>query len=143
MADAFEKFKNSINRGVTVVSMKTSTSLEKARIKSQIDKLNDEIQRMMTAVGEAVYLMWSKGDTNFSKLNDHLQVITQKKEEIVALNTESAALDQRNCKILDNAADENGVSGADIVGNVCPGCNTTYAEGAKFCRKCGYKLLAE
>lgn len=140
MADALEKFKSSINRGVAAVSVKTSASLEKAKIKAQIDTLNSDVQKMMPAVGEAFYLMWQRGDTDFSRLYEHLEVIRQKKEEIAALNAEYAAVDQRNNQAL-NTAESTPISAAAMVsGSVCPNCGTAYAEGARFCRKCGNKL---
>ena len=84
MADAFEKFKSSINRGVTAINVKTNASLEKAKIKTQIETIQNEVQGMMGAVGEAVFLMWQRGDAEYSKLNNHLEVIRKKKAEIAA-----------------------------------------------------------
>ena len=141
MADAFEKLKSSFNRSVTAVSVKTSGSLEKAKLKTQIDALTSDVQRMMPALGEAFYLMWQKGDTDYSKLYEHLEVIRQKKEEIVALNAECAAIDQRNNQIIGSAAENVVPTGSALVaGNICPNCRSSYPENAKFCRKCGYKL---
>lgn len=37
--DAFEKFKKSVNRGITTISIKTSSSLEKSKIKLHMDSL--------------------------------------------------------------------------------------------------------
>lgn len=139
MADAFEKFKSSINRSVAAMSVKTSASLEKAKLKAQIDTLTSDVQRMMPAVGEAFYLMWQRGDTDYSRLYEHLEVIRRKKEEIAALNAECAAIDQRNSQIM-AAESKVPTASAMVAGNICPNCAANYAEGAKFCRKCGYKL---
>ena len=142
--DAFQKFKSSINRGVTAINVKTSSSLEKAKIKTHIDSISNEVQQMMTAVGEAFYLMWNKGDTDYSKLYDHLEVVRHKKEEIARLNAECAAIDERSNQIMGASAGSNVASASEILaGNVCPSCNTPYADGARFCRKCGYKLQGE
>lgn len=140
MADAFEKFKSSINRGVAAVSVKTTASLEKAKIKAQIDTLSSDVQKMMPAVGEAFYLMWQRGDTDFSRLYEHLEVIRQKKEEIASLNAEYAAVDQRNNQIINSGEGAVITASAMVSGNVCPNCGTAYTDGARFCGKCGNKL---
>ena len=141
--EALEKLKSSINRSVTAINVKTSSTLEKAKLKTQIDTIQNEVQRMMTAVGEAVYLMWQKEDKDLSKLDQHLEVIRQKKAEIAALEEEIAAIDQRNQQILGDGNTEIPVIAEAAPANICTACGTPCPEGAKFCRACGNKLIAE
>ena len=142
--EALEKLKSSINRGVTAINVKTSSTLEKAKLKTQIETIQNEVQRMMTAVGEAVYLMWQKEDKDFSKLDQHLAVIKQRKAEIAALEEAIAAIDQRNQQILGDGNTEVPVIAEAVApANACAACGTPYPEGAKFCRACGNKLIAE
>lgn len=141
--DAFSKLKSSINRGMTAINVNTSASMEKARIKTQIETIENEVQRMIGAIGEAMYLMYAKGDHDYAKLDDHLAVIKQKKDEIEALKAEIDAVDERKSQILGSNAQENlEVPAAPVamVNQQCPGCGTPFQEGAKFCRKCGTKL---
>ena len=142
MADAFEKFKSSINRGVTAINVKTNASLEKAKIKTQIETIQNEVQGMMGAVGEAVFLMGQRGDAEYSKLNNHLEVIRKKKAEIAALQAELVAIDERSNQIMGSSSTNNAVP-VTQTGNICPKCRSPYADGAKFCRKCGQKLQVE
>ena len=57
MADAFEKFKSSINRGITTISMKTASSLEKTKLKTHMDSLKNENQRLIVEIGERMLLI--------------------------------------------------------------------------------------
>ena len=141
--DAFSKLKSSINRGVTAINVKTSSSMEKAKLKTQIENIESEVKRMVNAIGEAMCLMYERGDHDYAKLDEHLAVIQQKKAEIAALTQEISAVDERSNQILGNNAQENiDVPAAPVamVNNLCPNCGTAFAEGAKFCRKCGNKL---
>lgn len=141
--DAFSKLKSSINRGVTAINVNTSASMEKTRLKTQIDNIENEVQRMTNAIGEAMYLMYAKGDHDYQKLDEHLAVIQQKKEEIEKLKAEINAVDERKNQILGTNTTENvNIPAAPVamVNQQCPGCGTPFAEGAKFCRKCGTKL---
>lgn len=136
--DAFQKIKSSLNRGVTAISLKTSSSLEKAKIKTHIESIKSEIEKAISAVGQAAYTRWENGETDFSVLNEQFAQIKQKKEEIVALESECAAIDERDSQILgtaggDTAAPESG-------GTICPSCGSIYSTPVKFCRKCGQKL---
>lgn len=137
--DTFQKFKSSLNRGVTAISLKTSSSLEKAKIKTHIESIRSEIDKMTVAVGEAVYSLWEKGETDLTPLNEQLALIKQKKEEIVQLEEECAAIDERDNQIL-GASAPSGAAAAAAEGATCPSCGTPYPPMAKFCRKCGYKL---
>ena len=141
--DTFQKFKSSLNRGVTAISVKTSSSLEKAKIKTHIDSLEAEIQRLITSIGEMAYVRWENKDADFSVLEDVFVSIQQKKAEIEKLNEELLQIDERDKQILGNVAAEATSTGTDIQnesGIICPGCGTLYETATKFCRKCGYKL---
>ena len=139
--DTFQKFKSSFNRGVTAISVKTSSSLEKVKIKTHIDSINNEIQRTMTAIGQAAYGIWASGSQDFSSLQEQFALVQQKKEEIQKLQEEYNAIDERDSQILGTAGGEEPQTvepKPDEV--VCPKCGASCAATAKFCRKCGQNL---
>lgn len=141
--DAFSKLKSSLNRSMTAINVNTSASMEKAKLKTQIETIENDVQRMIGAIGEAMYLMYAKGDHDYAKLDEHLAVIKQKKDEIEALKAEIEAVDERKSQILGTASQPDpDVPAAPVamVNSQCPSCGTPFAEGAKFCRKCGTKL---
>lgn len=136
--DALQKFKSSLNRSVTTLSVKASSTLEKGKIKANIDAVTAEIQRLYTAIGESAYTSWEcSGD--FSSLGVLCTQIQQKKEEIQRLNQEIAAIDERDSQILSAKAAESAAFAEP--GTVCPSCGTRFDTPVKFCSKCGQKLL--
>ena len=141
--DTLQKFKTSFNRGVTAISLKTSSSLEKVKIKTHIDSISTEIERMISNVGETAYSIWKSGETDFSSLNEQFSAIKQKREEIEQLQTEYMSIDERDNQILGTSSAEVPAPAApaeQTVGIVCPSCGSNYSSPVKFCRKCGQKL---
>lgn len=139
--DTLQKLKSSLTRGVTAISLKTSSSLEKAKIKTHIESIKAEIDKSIVSVGEAAYAIWESGETDFSPLNESFADIKQKKDEIARLEETYESIDERDGQIL-------GVTGEtpppppvpQAEGVVCPNCGATYAASVRFCRKCGSKI---
>ena len=138
--DTLQKFKTSFNRGVTAISLKTSSSLEKVKIKSRIDSIKTEVERLVSNVGEAAYSIWNSGETDFSALNEQFSAIKQKREEIEQLQAEYASIDERDDQILGASSAESPAPAEQVPGTVCPSCGASYSSPARFCRKCGQKL---
>ena len=142
--DTFQKFKSSINRGVTAISIKTSSSLEKVKIKTHIESINSEIERLIVAAGETAYTIWESGELDIPSLNEQFSLIKQKKEEIALLESEYASIDERDNQILGTQVPDETVSTPpvteSVVGITCPNCGANYTTPVKFCRKCGNKL---
>ncbi len=105
--DAFQKFKSSVNRGITTISVKTSSSLEKTKIKTHIDSINREIQKNFLYVGENAYNVWTNGSDDFSVLNEKFEEIKSKYKEIDELKEQLVYIDQRDSEILGTTAKNN------------------------------------
>lgn len=141
--NTFQKFKSSLNRGVTAISLKTSSSLEKAKIKTHIESIKSEIDRLIVSSGEAAYTIWESGETDFSALNEAFEAIKQKKEEITQLEKEYDSIDERDSQILGVTPAEEAPpapAAPQVEGIVCSNCGASYTAAVKFCRKCGNKL---
>lgn len=54
MSDAFDKLRSSLNRGITTISVKTSSSLEKTKLKTHIESLTNDIQKLYSEAGDLV-----------------------------------------------------------------------------------------
>ena len=135
--DALSKFKSSINRGITTINVKTSSSLEKTKIRTHIESLRAESEKLIHSVGERAYAAWESQSSD-EGLTELYGLVKQKKEEIERLSAELASIDERDKQILGTMKQEV-VPGAD--GKItCPECGSQYDEPAKFCRKCGHKL---
>lgn len=135
MADVFGKLKSSINRGITTISVKTSSSLEKTKIKTHIDTLEADIQKLIYSAGELSYAIFAGESEDNDKLKGFFETIKQKRSEIAELNLELNAIDERDNKILGTAEKEVPVGGC-----VCGNCGATFDTPMNFCRNCGNKM---
>lgn len=131
--DALQKFKSSLNRGVTSVSVKAISSLEKSKLKTHIESIETEIQRLTVSVGEAAYQSWASGEKDFGKLEEQCALIQKKREEISQLVAELSSIDERDNQIFGNKT-------GDTAGIVCPSCGSRYENPVRFCRQCGQQL---
>lgn len=135
MADAFEKFKSSINRGITTISMKTASSLEKTKLKTHMDSLKAENQRLIVEIGELAYKKWYNSDTDCVELEQLFCKVKENQQTIADLTAELSAIDDRDNQVLGNKVEK--PVGPEIV---CPNCGAGYETSVKFCRACGFKM---
>ncbi len=141
-SDIFEKMKSSVNKGITTISVKTSSSLEKSKIKTHIESITKDIERDYSAIGEAAYRVWTSGSMDFSVLVNRFEAVKQKQEEIVALNQQFDAIDERDSQILGTAAAAAAIPVEEAPKAICPNCGAQYAEPVRFCRQCGTQIQA-
>lgn len=137
MAEAFDKFKASLNRGITTISVKTSSSLEKTKLKTHMDSLRTEIQRLFSEAGELSYNKWLNGDPDCSALEKMFEDIRQKQDTIAELTEQLGAIDERDSQILGSKAEKAPAAPSNLV---CPKCGAVYENPVKFCRSCGTKM---
>ena len=135
-ADAFEKLKCSFNRGITTISVKTSSSLEKSKIKTHIESLTRDIERDIQQIGETAYKIWSDEEKDFTVLNERCAAVKSKKDEIEKLTKELESIDERDNQILGTTERPEEAAPKFI----CTNCGAQYETPVKFCRKCGNKM---
>ena len=139
--DTFQKIGDSMSRAITKISVKTSSSLEKSKIKMHIESLTKDVQKMLTDVGEEVYALWLNGESSHQLLTEKLEAVKQKKNEIEQLSIELASIDDRDNEILGTKAEAEQKTEVVIPQKpCCPNCGSEHDPVAKFCRKCGHKL---
>lgn len=140
-SDAFQKFGDSMSRAITKISVKTSSSLEKSKIKMHIESLTKDVQKMLTDVGEEVYALWLSGESSNQSLAEKLEAVKQKKKEIEQLSIELASIDDRDNEILGTKTEAEPKAEVAVPQKpCCPNCGSEHEPTAKFCRKCGNKL---
>ena len=139
--DAFQKFGDSMSRAITKFSVKTSSSLEKSKIKMHIESLTNDVQKMLMDVGGEVYALWLQGDLSNQSLAEKLEAVKQKKNEIEQLSIELISIDDRDNKILGIKAGSEPKAEVPIFQKpCCPNCGSENEPTANFCRKCGQRL---
>lgn len=152
-----EQGKIAIDKGLA----KASLSVEKTKIKTQIDGVNSEIKKLMNSLGEASYVQWESGNEDFKTLEGLFHAIQQKKEEITELNKKKEEVEAQEQQMLENVSKEQSEEACQIEEEVtaavdlseateveekektyivCPGCNTQHDNTVKFCGNCGARL---
>lgn len=136
MADAFDKLKSSLNRGITTISVKTSSSLEKTKLRTHMESLNNEIQKLYHEIGETAYQKWLSGDPDGSALEQMYQQIRSKQQTISELTEELNAIDERDSQILGTKTEK----APEPQAITCANCGAKYDTPVKFCRNCGCRM---
>lgn len=136
MADAFDKLKSSLNRGITTISVKTSSSLEKSKLRTHIDSLKNDIQKLYYEIGETSYNKWLNADPDCTALELLFEQIQSKQKSIAELSEELNAIDVRDSQILGTKTEKP----ASAPAITCPSCGAQYDVPVKFCRSCGFKM---
>ena len=134
--DAFGKLKSSVNRGITTISVKTSSALEKTQIKTHIESLQKEVERLYSGIGESAYKMW-ECEEDFSKLNVAFEQVKGKKAEIEELKQKLNSIDNRDNQILGTTTEEVKI---DVTKYTCQACGAQFETPVNFCRKCGQAM---
>lgn len=143
--DAFQKFKSTFNRGVTTISVKTSSSLEKVKIKTHIESIDKEIEQLLLEIGKTAYELWENSNVDFSVIAEQCSIIKEKKETIVQLNEKYNSIDERDGQILGTSMNEEIKEEKEFVpvlddSITCPNCGSVYIQSVRFCKKCGQQL---
>ena len=136
MADAFDKLKSSLNRGITTISVKTSSSLEKTKLRTHIESLNNEIQKLYSEIGKTAYDKWANGDPDCAALEQLFQQVQGNQQTIAELTEELNSIDARDNQILGTKTEK----APEPQGITCPNCGAKYETPVKFCRNCGSKM---
>ena len=136
--DAFRKFKDSTSRAITKISVRTSSSIEKSKIRMHVEALDEDLQRMLMGIGEETYILWTQGETSNMLLTEKFEAVKQKKAEIEQLNMELEAVTKRDEEILGIRTELE--TGKETMTVSCPECGSECAVAAKFCRRCGARL---
>lgn len=132
------KFGDSMNRAITKINVKTSSSLEKSKLKTHIDTLTRESEELLKIISEEVYVLWLYAQPFNPELIRKFELVKQKREEIERLTVEINAIDERDKELFGSTSQEQ--ANAYVQKNICPRCSSENELGARFCRKCGNQL---
>lgn len=128
MEELFKRIKQEIDKGITVVSVKSKEILDSAKINTQIAELEDSKNQLLREIGEVVCKMSRNPDYNGDgaiaekcrMVSDLEQQIEMKELELKKLRTDTQeAIGKR----------------------ICESCGAAMDENAKFCSNCGARLV--
>lgn len=135
----FGKIKESIDKGIVSVSVKSSTYLEIEKLKTKVGNTAGKMDIAASEMGAAVYSQWKSGSVNMEYIGTVCTYIKELEEEIAVYQAQIGQLEQEKVKIL--GGDE-AVPGTAGCGNgITCACGYVNEQGARFCINCGKPLL--
>ena len=130
----FDSLKDTLNKGVAAVSVKSETLVESSRIKSAISNAQKRMTSEMNELGAKFYNSWQAGQASVEAFSAEFASIQSIEQEIAELNVRLEQIKAEEDKIL-------GVSqkpAAPAAGSVfCSNCGKALPAGSRFCDGCG------
>lgn len=130
----FEKIKNTIDKGVTVVSVKSGTFIEINKLNALIENYQKEISELSENLGKSIYEQWTKDEINYKMVETRCEVIKEKYEEIIKLEEQKKQIESEKNQIL-------GENTQRSEAQVECSCGFKNQKDDKFCGYCGKKLM--
>lgn len=124
------KFMETLDRGITTVSVKSEIMVEANRIKTEMNSLRREITSAKTMLGETVYQGWHQGGTEQKTIDDACAAIQEQEQRLNQLQLHLEQL---------KGEEENRLK-AQAACIYCPQCGSANPVGANFCGSCGEKM---
>lgn len=130
----FDSLKDTLNKSVAAVSVKSETLVESSRIKSAISNCQKRIEAELNALGIKFYNSWKSGQASVEAFAEDFARIQSLEKEIEGLNVRLGQIKAEEDKILGAAQKPAG-------GNVfCTNCGKSLPAGTRFCDNCGKPL---
>ncbi|MBN2220813.1 MAG: zinc ribbon domain-containing protein [Vallitaleaceae bacterium] len=88
MAAFFDKMKESLNKGTTIVSAKSQTLLETNRVKSEIANLEKQKNAAINEIGRKMYEMKKAGDIDLEQIEEIFVTIFDLEQQLASKEAE-------------------------------------------------------
>lgn len=137
--NAFDMVKAKINKGITTVSLKTNSSVEKAKINTHMESLKAEVDKLKQDIGQKTFVFWDRGTFDIAKIEPELLAVREKQEILHDLQHKLKEMESREKEILGQIGNDGSENRVEQI--FCPNCGTGYAAKVNFCVKCGCKLI--
>ncbi|HBF39303.1 MAG TPA: hypothetical protein DDW50_18535 [Firmicutes bacterium] len=126
MVDILDKVKQRIDKGVTVVSVKSKEMMEVAKIKNQLSVLRNQQENVLSGLGELVYQMYLQNTFNEEKIRNKCEVIA-----LLASQIQEKEGDLKELHLRAEVA---------LGKSFCTTCDSELPVGAMYCSRCGEKI---
>lgn len=130
----FGRIKDSIDKGIISMSVKSSTYVETEKLKTKVENTAGKIKAASTEMGAAVYEQWKAGAVKMDYVETMCGHMKEMENEIAGYQAQIDKLEQEKAKIL--GADESTEIG---IVKICT-CGCANGSAAKFCVQCGKTL---
>lgn len=130
MVDFFDKVRQNVQKGVATVSVRSREALEASRIKSEISVIEQRRREAIEELGNIVYTMFAKGGFDEVRIKEKCAQIAEIDRQLEARREELKEVHIKAQEAL----------GRPVTVGMCE-CGATIVQGAKFCGRCGKKLV--
>lgn len=130
----FDSLKDTLNKGVAAVSVKSETLVESSRIKSTISNTQKRVTAEQNELGVKFYNSWKAGQASIEAFAEDFARIQGLEKEIEELNIRLEQIKAEEDKIL-GAAQKPAAPAAGSV--FCTNCGKALPAGTRFCDGCG------
>lgn len=138
--DTFDKIKDSVNRGIATINVAASSTMEKARLKTHVDTLIHEVDKLYRVCGQKVYENRMSDNLDSSVVDKLCEDIKGKLDEIQQLKNEIEQIPERDNRIFGREVAPRKEEARESEVVFCPKCGAKYKTKINFCTKCGEKL---
>lgn len=137
----FGKIKESIDKSIVSVSVKSSTYVETEKLKVKAANVAEEIKVQKQELGNRIYEQWKQSQIDSDYIIRVCKHIAEKENEINQYNFQIEQLTQERAKILRESNEV--ASAVALTGKVECSCGKRNEKGARFCKACGKRLELE
>lgn len=130
--------KSKINKGITTVSVKTSSSMEKAKLSTHMESVERELERLKSELGNRVYTLWRQNNFELGSIELDLETIENKEGILDSLKKQIKDIDNQANAILGKETKTGTPAGG---GCICANCGSRYEKRINFCVQCGNKIV--
>ena len=136
MANMFDSFKDSINKGVATVSVKSGSLKEKTLIKTAISNAQKQMASELNDLGVRFYNTWKAGSASVDIFTEDFQRIQGYEKEIEGLKERLGQMKEEEEKLLGGGQKAPAAGGSVF----CTNCGKALPVGSRFCDECGTPL---
>ena len=129
----FDSLKDTLNKSVAAVSVKSETFVESSRIKSAISNTQKKLDGELNALGVKFYRSWQAGQASVEAFAEDIARIQGVEKEIEELRVRLDQIKAEEDRILGS-----GQRSAPAPGTIyCTNCGKALPAGSRFCDECG------
>lgn len=130
----FDSLKDTLNKSVAAVSVKSETLVESSRVKSMISNAQKRLEAEKEALGVKLYQNWKAGALSWEIFTEDFARIEGIEGEIEGLNKRLEEIKAEENRVLGTAP----AAAKPAAGTVfCTKCGKALPAGSRFCDGCG------
>lgn len=135
----FDSLKDTLNKGVAAVSVKSESLVESSRVKSAISNAQKKLEAEKAALGVKLYQSWKDGAASMDIFTEDFARMKGIEDEIIGLNARLAQIKAEEDKILGGTVKPAAPAAAPTASGCvfCTKCGKALPAGSRFCDECG------